>query len=274
MKRSRFFFVSIFLCLSQESSLELSKKLFGANSPLTEHDEDDHEHAQKRTRTWPAASSPEVDGDTCFIFSAMEGDPTNCWCPRGYIMCSEEDVRDVQSKLHQIKDLKRRNEVTPSWMKRLCDNSEAVGFKGMSVVIDYELAVLCDDGKDKGNADFKIIGASGFVSNEEVIQQTERDTTYVPRKCTVNNFYLCRKVDDDNVGCQYSPWSPWGPCVNGRQRRTRKVMRSNQNNEELCLWNGKRIPRSIMEQTRPCGGPSGAPARGERDKGGRSIGAA
>nr|WBV80599.1 secreted protein with altered thrombospondin repeat domain [Plasmodium knowlesi] len=252
MKKSRFFFVSIFFYPSQESSLELSKKLSRANSSLIEHDEDDYEHAHKRPRTWSADSTPEVDGDMCVIFSASEGDPTKCWCPRGYIMCSEEDVRDVQSKLYEIKDLKQRNEVTPPWMKRLCDNSEEIGFKSMSVVIDYELAVLCNDGHEKGNADFKIIGASGFVPNEKIIQQKERDITYVPRKCTVNNFYLCRKVEDDNVGCQYSPWSPWSPCVNNKQRRTRKVMRSNQNNENFCLWNGKRIPRSIIEDTRPC----------------------
>ncbi|EUD66785.1 hypothetical protein C922_02770 [Plasmodium inui San Antonio 1] len=175
-------------------------------------------------------------------------------------MCNEEDVRNVQSKLQQIKDVNMRNQVTPSWMKRLCDNSEQIGFKSMSVIIDYELAVLCNDENEKSNADFKIIGASGFISNEEIIQQTKRDTTYVPRKCTVNNFYLCRKVEDDNVSCQYSPWSPWGPCVDSKQRRTRKVMRSNQNNGDFCLWNGKRIPRSIMEETRPCSGPSDAAA--------------
>ncbi|EUD66786.1 hypothetical protein C922_02771 [Plasmodium inui San Antonio 1] len=76
MKRSRFFFVSIFFCLSQESSLQLSKKLLGANSSLKEHDEDDYEQAQKKTRTWPTAAVPEVDGDRCLIFSATEGDPT------------------------------------------------------------------------------------------------------------------------------------------------------------------------------------------------------
>ncbi|KJP85509.1 hypothetical protein AK88_04860 [Plasmodium fragile] len=260
MKKSRFFFVCIFFYLYQESSLELSKKLFGENSSLIEHDEDDYEHAQKRTRTWPAASTPDVDGDTCLIFSATEGDRTNCWCPRGYIMCSEEDVLNVQSKLHQIKDLKLRNQVTPPWIKRLCDKSEQVGFKSMSVVIDYELAVLCNDESEKSNADFKIIGASGFVSNEQIIEETKRDATYVPRKCTVNNFYLCRKVENDNVGCQYSPWSSWGPCVDSKQSRTRKVMRSNQHNENFCLWNGKRIPRSIMEETRPCTVPLGAAA--------------
>ncbi|GAW79483.1 secreted protein with altered thrombospondin repeat domain [Plasmodium gonderi] len=252
MQKSWIFFFLIFFYLSQKNSLELSNKLSRTNSALTNDDEDNFEHVQNKTRTRQNATLTEVDGDTCLIFSAKQGDPSNCWCPRGYIMCSEEDVRDVQSKLHKIKDLKDRNEVTPPWIKRLCDNSKEVGFKGMSVIIDYELAVLCNDENDKINADFKIIGASGFIPNEQVIEQTQKDPTYVPRKCTVNNFYLCRKVENDNVNCQYSPWSKWGPCIDNKQRRMRKVLRSNQNNDNFCLWNGKKIPRGIIEETRPC----------------------
>ncbi|SBT75665.1 secreted protein with altered thrombospondin repeat domain, putative [Plasmodium ovale] len=251
MKKSSFWFFTISFYLTQNSSLELSRK-FSKVISLHSNDEKKNENEKKKTRMREIDIQPDVDGDTCVIFSSKEGDPKNCWCPRGYIMCSEEDVLDVQTKLHQIKDKAVRSRVTPSWIKRLCDNSKEIGFKSMSVVIDYEMAVLCKDGSDKQNPDFEIIGASGFISHEKVMEETQADPTYIPRKCTVNNFYLCRKVENDNVNCHYSPWSDWDTCKNNKQKRTRKVLRSNQNNDNFCLWNYKKIPRSIIEETRPC----------------------
>ncbi|SBT86502.1 secreted protein with altered thrombospondin repeat domain, putative [Plasmodium malariae] len=251
MKNSRFLFFSIFFYLTRNSSLELSWK----NTKIISFqniNEKNEENEKKRTRMREMDIIPEIDGDTCVIFSAIEGDPQNCWCPRGYIMCSEEDVLDLQTKLSKIKDKNERSKVTPSWIKRLCDNSKEIGFKSMSVVIDYELAVICKDEHDNKNADFEIIGASGYITNEHVIEEMKKDLTYVPRKCTVNNFYLCRKVENDNVNCQYGPWSNWSACDGKKQRRTRKVLRSNQNNDNFCLWNGKKIPRNIIEETRTC----------------------
>ncbi|SCL97552.1 secreted protein with altered thrombospondin repeat domain, putative [Plasmodium chabaudi chabaudi] len=239
-----FFFCFFFLI--QKKSNQYNRDYSKINSI----DTDEYEDKNKRKRD--SYIKPDVGADTCVIFSAKEGDPHNCWCPRGYIMCSEEDVTDLQTKLEKIEDKNARTKLTPSWVKILCDDSKEYGFKNMSVVIDYELAVICKDMSNKENPDFEIIGASGYIPNETVINEMKADPTYVPRKCTVNNFYLCKQVENDNVNCQYSPWSDWTPCIDNKQKRMKKVVRSNQNNTNFCLWNNKKIPRSIIEQTRSC----------------------
>ncbi|SPJ08368.1 secreted protein with altered thrombospondin repeat domain [Plasmodium sp. DRC-Itaito] len=251
MKKSRFLLLSIFFCFVTNISLEFKRKQKVELNSLQTNKNNDSIREEK-IKEGGVESQPDVDGDTCVIFSSSEGNSRNCWCPRGYILCNEEDVLDVQDKLNEIKNKHERSLVTPLWMKRLCDNSKDVGFKSMSVVIDYELAVLCKDGSNKDYADFEIIGASGYITGEEMIEQQKRNPWYVPRKCTVNNFYLCRKVENDNVHCSYTPWSDWSTCKNNTQKRYRKVSRSNQNNENFCLWNDKIVPRNIMEQTRSC----------------------
>ncbi|CRG94329.1 secreted protein with altered thrombospondin repeat domain, putative [Plasmodium gallinaceum] len=245
MKISCFLFFSIFFYFAQNITLELNRKSSRKNS-LDISDEN-----EKKKNKW-LNLDPEINGNTCVIFSAKEGDLQNCWCPRGYIMCNEEDVTDIQVKLNQIKNEMERKRATPLWMQRLCDNSKDKGFKNMSVVIDYELAVICKEGSDKEHPDFEIIGASGYITKEEMQQKEKENPLYVPRKCTVNSFYLCRKVENDNVNCKYSPWSEWDTCIDKKQKRNRKVLRSNQNNNNFCLWNNKIIPRNIVEEIKSC----------------------
>ncbi|CRG98724.1 secreted protein with altered thrombospondin repeat domain, putative [Plasmodium relictum] len=245
MKKGFFLFFSTFFYFLQNISLELNRKS-SKNSSI------DINGGNEKKKNNGINFDPEIEGNTCIIFSAREGDLKHCWCPRGYIMCNEEDVLDIQTKLNQIESKNQRNRVTPKWMKILCDNSKDKGFKNMSVVIDYELAVICKNKSDEENPDFEIIGASGYVSKEEIIEREKESSIYVPRKCTVNHFYLCRKVENDNVNCKYTEWSDWSECTDKIQRRSRKVVRSNQNNNNFCLWNNKIIPRNIIEETQPC----------------------
>ncbi|VWU52113.1 secreted protein with altered thrombospondin repeat domain [Hepatocystis sp. ex Piliocolobus tephrosceles] len=236
--------------LIQYSALQFSNKIIKKksleNTKAQKHVEPLHDMMHQDDMV------PRVDGDTCVIFAASEGDKNKCWCPRGYIMCSEEDVKHTQENLNKIENINERNERTPQWLKRLCDHSFVWGFNNMSIVIDFELAVLCKDESNKYKADFEITAASGYIPFEQVKNNLKADPTYTARMCSVNDFYLCRKVENDNVNCLYSDWTEWSKCVDNKQKRTRKVLRSNQNNNNLCLWNNKQINNNIIHDVRPC----------------------
>lgn len=197
-------------------------------------------------------TSIKIGGDTCKIFSSDEGDKTRCWCPRGYILCNEEDVMDVKNKLSQIKNITERSNATPLWLKSLCDDSELYGFQNISVAIDSELSVICKENANKELADADIIGTSGYIPQEIYEEEKKKNIFYSPRKCTVNSFYLCKPVSNDIVNCTYTPWSEWSECTENKRKRWRKLLRSNQNNNNYCLWKNKIISSDLIVDTEDC----------------------
>lgn len=199
-------------------------------------------------------TSVKIGGDTCKIFSSDEGNPEKCWCPRGYIMCNEEDVLSVQKKLSEIAIKEERLKATPKWLQRLCDDSEKYGFKGMSVIIDYELSVICKEESTTEFADLKIIAAPDCMPLNVYEEEKKEDPVYSStRKCSMNHFFLCKPVSNDVIqNCLFTPWTEWSECKENQRKRWRKVLRSSQNSNTDCLWENEIVDRNIMVEIEKC----------------------
>lgn len=184
--------------------------------------------------------SVAVPGDQCIIFSTEEGDPDRCWCPDGYILCTWQDVEEVQKK-----DLKS------PWLQILCKNEIEGGFNGTLVYIDYELSVECkNDARNPPAFRYSLATPAAFVDPNRLKEEGS-----AARRCHGSRFFLCKPAPNknDKVDCQITEWSNWDHlCINNIQRRYRTVIKSGEHGGKTCIWNGEFPREHKIEELREC----------------------